>query len=201
MQAPAGATEGKRKHAPRDPAPLLESRHKLPQERQDPPICPINRYCQQSIPHLLSPQKFIGMSHRHSVYSPRLTVASISHRQSVCFPDSQSSLSHRQLPPQPPPSFSRFVLGWAGGRERCRAARRPCGRGTPGPERGSKAPKARGPGQEHLSTFDHRVAAQSLGQLMPTNANDTRVKDCPVGYQLRILVINVSTVPDRPKPP
>jgi hypothetical protein len=31
--------------------------------------------------------------------------------------------------------------------------------------------------------------------------NENRVKDCPVGYQLRILVINVSAVPDRPKPP
>ncbi|KAJ1478755.1 hypothetical protein T484DRAFT_1960505 [Baffinella frigidus] len=27
------------------------------------------------------------------------------------------------------------------------------------------------------------------------------VKDCPDGYQPRILAINVSTVPDRPKPP
>ena len=32
-QAPAGATEYTRKHAPRDPAPLLGSRHKLLQER------------------------------------------------------------------------------------------------------------------------------------------------------------------------
>ena len=28
---------------------------------------------------------------------------------------------------------------------------------------------------------------------------DNPVKDCPVGYQLRIFVINVSTEPDRPK--
>jgi hypothetical protein len=41
---------------------------------------------------LLSPQQFICMSHR-------LNVVSLSHRQSVCFPDSQSSLFHRNPAP------------------------------------------------------------------------------------------------------
>ena len=50
----------------------------------------------------------------------------------------------------------------------------------------------------YLSTFDY-CQLFTIRQLPDLYVN--RVKDCTVGYRLRILVTNVPTVPDRPNPP